>query len=568
MISNPKYKGYYVGNKVKVIDLFTKKQKFLPPEEWVMFKDETGEIVPAIVSEELWDRANAVLKKRSEDVKGRQGICNHANLLTGKLYCTHCGAAYYRRESVDRQGNKNSKWVCSGKIKNGADSCPSFPVYEEELKPLLFEVFRETEADAQALVEEYIEMYKALGDGEDMAKQIAALRQQIELAQKKKSKLLGYNAAGQLSDRDFLSMNKDCDREISEAERQIYDLEQQQMSRKDFRKQIETIRRVLREAERDAAQGLISKEFVDRYIDKIFSSPEEDGSLRLQIKVFTGETTDKYLANLRSRTGHTFNVLIQPTDEKILRNRDVIDRIGHAAQLLGANIILEGGILSHAYYQLVRTGAKVEVRNTFGKTQSLEFNKLVRDKIPEKIEKNGEQAVTAQLEKDILIRLLKRKLVEESLEVLDAKDTDDLIAELADVMEVIDSIVKQKGIVFQDILDRKEKKRKKAGGFEKGVYLKKTSNNTEISTGTIVVDSDPVDIRQTIAKSTDLRKYSTANESFTRIKVPVTMDDWEIRPSVKADSIDIVIKGERKQGTLQIEISVFEEAKQMSFFEK
>ena len=42
MISNPKYKGYYVGNKVKVVDLFTKKQKFLPPEEWVMFKDESG----------------------------------------------------------------------------------------------------------------------------------------------------------------------------------------------------------------------------------------------------------------------------------------------------------------------------------------------------------------------------------------------------------------------------------------------------------------------------------------------------------------------------------------------
>ena len=317
MISNPKYKGYYVGNKVKVIDLFTKKQKFLPPEEWVMFKDESGEIVPAIVEEALWDRANAVLKKRSEDVKGRQGICNHANLLTGKLYCTHCGAAYYRRESVDRQGNKNSKWVCSGKIKNGADSCPSFAVYEEELKPLLFEVFRETEEDAQALVEEYIEMYKSLGDGEDTAKQIDGLRQQIQLAQKKKSKLLGYNAAGQLSDRDFLSMNKDCDREISEAERQIYDLEQQQMSREDFRKQIETIRRVLREAERGAAQGLISKEFVDRYIDKIFATPEEDGSLRLQIKVFTGDTTDKYLTNLRSRTGHTFKKMIESYEKSL-----------------------------------------------------------------------------------------------------------------------------------------------------------------------------------------------------------------------------------------------------------
>lgn len=272
----------------------------------------------------FWDKANAVLKKRSEDVKGRQGICNHANLLTGKLYCTHCGAAYYRRESVDRQGNKNSKWVCSGKIKNGADSCPSFAVYEEELKPLLFQVFRETEADAQALVEEYIEIYKSLGDGEDTARQITALRQQIDLAQRKKSKLLGYNAAGELSDRDFLSMNKECDKEIGEAERQIYELEQQQLSKEDFRRQIETIRRVLREAERDAAQGLISKEFVDKYIDKIFASPEEDGSLRLQIKIFNGESTEKCLENLRSSAmrrgrdelvlagcaGHTFKKMI------------------------------------------------------------------------------------------------------------------------------------------------------------------------------------------------------------------------------------------------------------------
>ncbi len=317
MISNPKYKGYYVGNKVKVIDLFTKKQKFLPPEEWVMFKDETGEIVPAIVTEELWETANKVLQKRSEDIKGRQGICNHANLLTGKLFCTDCGAAYYRRESKDKQGNKNSKWVCSNKIKNGADACASFPIYEEELKPLLFEVFQETEASANALIEEYIEMYKALEDGGETAKQVDVLRQQIELAQKKKSKLLGFNAAGQLSDKDFLSMNRDCEAEIDEAERKIYDLEQQQLSKDEFRKHIETIRRVLHDAKRDAAQGIINKEFVDKYIDKIFVTPEGDGFLRLQIKIFTGETTEKYLQNLRSRTGHTVKKMIESYEKNL-----------------------------------------------------------------------------------------------------------------------------------------------------------------------------------------------------------------------------------------------------------
>ena len=316
MIANPKYKGYYVGNKVKVIDLFTKKQKFLPPEEWVMFKDETGEIVPEIVGEELWEQTNAVLKKRSEDVKNRQGICNHQNLLTGKLYCTHCGEAYYRRDSVDKSGNKNSKWVCSGKIKNGAESCPSFPIYESELKPLLFEVFSETEVDAEALIEEYLEMYKSLQGG-GTAKKINVLRQQIELAQKKKSKLLGYNAAGQLSDRDFLAMNKECEQEIETAEKELYELEEQQMSQAEFKKQIGTIRRVLRDARRNAADGIINKEFVEQYIDKIFATPQADGSMLLQIKIFTGETTEKYLSNLRGRAGHTFKKMVEAYEKSL-----------------------------------------------------------------------------------------------------------------------------------------------------------------------------------------------------------------------------------------------------------
>lgn len=311
VISNPKYKGYYVGNKVKVIDLFSKKQKFLPPEEWVMFRDETGEIVPAIVDEELWEQANLVLKRRSEDVKNRQGICNHANLLTGKLFCTHCGTTYYRRDSKDRTGKKNSKWICSGKIKNGADSCPSFAIYEDEIKPILFQVFQETETDAHAMVEEYIQMYKSINDKDNVNEKIQELQQQIELEEKKKIKLLGFNAAGDLSDRDFLAMNKTCTENVERAQRQIHELEQQQLSQEELRKHIETIRRVLHNAAKDAANGVINKEFVDKYIDRIFVTPQEDGSLRLQIKIFTGEVTDKYLESLRSRSGHTLKKMIE-----------------------------------------------------------------------------------------------------------------------------------------------------------------------------------------------------------------------------------------------------------------
>ena len=340
MISNPKYKGYYAGNKVKVVEMFTKKQKFLPPEEWVMFKDETGEIVPAIVSEELWEQANAILRRRSDDVKNRQGVCNHANLLTGKLFCTCCGTAYYRRESQDKQGHKNSKWVCSGKIKNGADSCASFPIYEDEIKPLLLDVFRDTEASAEALIEEYVEMYRALDRGGRLGSQIAALHKKLATVEQKRMKLLTFNAQGKLDDADFLAMNKQCSAEAKTLQAQLDELTAQQESAGNMKQQLDTIRTVLRNAQKDAAKGVITKDFVARYIDKIFVTPEEDGSLRLDIKIFTGESCEKHLQNLRRQasaqtvvpqvvaafspsddpevsTGHTFKKMIESYEKNL-----------------------------------------------------------------------------------------------------------------------------------------------------------------------------------------------------------------------------------------------------------
>lgn len=321
MIANPKYKGYYVGNKVKVVDMFTKKQKFLPPEEWVMFKDETGEIVPAIVSEELWDAANAVLHRRSEDVKNRQGICNHVNLLTGKLFCTHCGTPYYRRESKDKQGNKNSKWVCSGKINNGKNSCPSFPIYEEEIKPLLFEVFLDTADASAAMLQEYEQMYRSMVSDGSIEKKIEAAQSAIELALKKKSKLLELVALDSISPADFKSMTADCNAEIKAQEQELAELREQQESSEEFRSNMERIRKVLRDAERDCQNGEITKEFIDTFIDKIFATPEGDGTMRLDIKIFTGESCEKYLqklkrkANLEGRTGHTFKKMIEAYEQ-------------------------------------------------------------------------------------------------------------------------------------------------------------------------------------------------------------------------------------------------------------
>ncbi len=304
-IANPKYKGYYVGNKVKIVDMFTKKQKFLPPEEWVMFKDETGELVPAIVDEEVWERANAVLKRRSRDVKERQNLCNHPNLLTGKLYCTHCGKAYYRKEAKDRKGNKLSRWMCSGKIANGKDSCPSFTIYEEEMKQILYDVFRDTAEDAKKIIQEYTAMYTDMLQNESGKRDLQALKDRLNTLDKKKSKLLEYNISGQISDQDFLSLNKEISAESAQLYSAIEEIENELHSCDTYKEKIREITVMLEKAEQEANEKMIDATFIRRYIDKIYVTPFADGVAEIAVKIFSGQTVNRQLSTPRKHHGAT-----------------------------------------------------------------------------------------------------------------------------------------------------------------------------------------------------------------------------------------------------------------------
>lgn len=103
-----------------------------------------------------------------------------------------------------------------------------------------------------------------------------------------------------------------------------------------------------------------------------------------------------------------------------------------------------------------------------------EHNKLVRDKIPEKIEKNGEYANTRILSSNEYEILLFEKLIEEAEEVISAKNQNELIEELGDLLEVVNQIVKYKNIDPKKIEKKRLEKKKKLGGFEKKVYLIET----------------------------------------------------------------------------------------------
>lgn len=95
------------------------------------------------------------------------------------------------------------------------------------------------------------------------------------------------------------------------------------------------------------------------------------------------------------------------------------------------------------------------------------YNKLVRDRIPEIIEKNGQTAKTAVLGKEEYTSALEKKLKEETREYLHSKE----LIELADILEVVEALAKNQGSSFDEILELKKQKQETNGAFDTRIQL-------------------------------------------------------------------------------------------------
>ena len=100
----------------------------------------------------------------------------------------------------------------------------------------------------------------------------------------------------------------------------------------------------------------------------------------------------------------------------------------------------------------------------------MSYGKLVRDKIPEIIIKNGEKPITRILDDQEYVLELEKKLMEEANEVLTAKGKERL-EELADLLEVMESLACSESSSLEEVLNIKQNKKQKRGGFEEKIYL-------------------------------------------------------------------------------------------------
>ncbi len=104
------------------------------------------------------------------------------------------------------------------------------------------------------------------------------------------------------------------------------------------------------------------------------------------------------------------------------------------------------------------------------------YNKLIRDRIPDRIENSGGIGSYRILNSKEFEKKLIQKVEEEASGLTATRSKKELIDELADVIEVIEEIKKIKKVSNKQIAIARKKNMRKKGGFKKKIFLKWTSD--------------------------------------------------------------------------------------------
>ena len=300
ILCNPKYKGWYCGRKSSKIDYKLNAIKYFPEDEWVMYRDE--ENVPPIVSEELWDKANMILSRRSakQSAEDRTGYQNRYP-YSGKIICGIHKLPYYRALYRYKSGNKEI-WQCQEYSRKGKEGCASPVLYTSELDEILRQVLEELSFNRTEVVHELIQIYQSIGSGSRTEEDIARCRVELDSIVKRKDKLLDLSIDGRISDEEFSQRNDRFNGEMDRLRLRLEELEEEKLKNREMMQSIEVLRRAITR-ELDFTDGF-SAGVVDALLEHIEVHPQEEKNV-VKVSVYLKVLSEEEKFIIRRGRGKT-----------------------------------------------------------------------------------------------------------------------------------------------------------------------------------------------------------------------------------------------------------------------
>ena len=175
ILCNPKYKGWYCANKSQTVDYRSKRKVFLDESEWVMYPDPS---IPEIVSEELWDRANALYKRRSRQMMAHQSAAAFHNRYpySGKIVCEEHGTSFHRQVLKSAKGEKEV-WQCRVYRNRGRAACAAPQLRTTELDQIMAQIFDGLTQNKQVIVDTVVRVLQSVPDEYDYRRDILRLEE-------------------------------------------------------------------------------------------------------------------------------------------------------------------------------------------------------------------------------------------------------------------------------------------------------------------------------------------------------------------------------------------------------
>ncbi len=196
MIENPKYKGYYRAHVHEIMDYRTKRRKTNPIEKQVIHKCMDGSI-PAIVSEELWNKANKILKNRTISYKKNNWSGGLKYPFSSKLYCKECNTKFQRSH-----GNKNKKrpiWCCSMYLQHNLIQCSSPIIAEIDLYNIFLTIMKRLICNKQNIINNLLNIYMNINKTTEYDIDLKLIDSKIKNIETKKMFMLDLVFNNQLS---------------------------------------------------------------------------------------------------------------------------------------------------------------------------------------------------------------------------------------------------------------------------------------------------------------------------------------------------------------------------------
>ena len=221
ILQNPKYKGWYCGNKTQSLDYRKKKTAFLDESEWVTYPDPN---IPAIVSEELWNQANEIFKKRSARTKAYGVGYQSRYPYSGKIICGKHGTAFHRQSFKTMEGH-TEYWQCRMYRERGKAGCDLPTLQTKELDAILADQFQKLVKNQKQIVRLVMDSVSSVQQKRDYSGQITQLNTQISQLEGKKDKLLELSIANAITIQEFKKRNNRFNEQIADMQEQMISLQ-------------------------------------------------------------------------------------------------------------------------------------------------------------------------------------------------------------------------------------------------------------------------------------------------------------------------------------------------------